>query len=233
MRANGMGTATVTIQFDSARREMVARQIRDRGIESPRVLDAMLAVPRHEFVPPSCLAEAYDDKPLQIGEAQTISQPYMVAAVADALALDPNDRVLEIGCGSGYQAAVLSRLAREVVAIEFRTHLAASARERLARLGFKNVSVVSGDGSLGWPMASPYQAILVSAAAPAVPSALVEQLDEGGRLVIPVGDADQQDLMLIVKKENRVTQQTLFPCRFVPLLGLHGWRLRPDGALEK
>jgi protein-L-isoaspartate(D-aspartate) O-methyltransferase len=233
MNANGMGTATATIQFDSARKEMVARQIRDRGIHSQSVLDAMLAVPRHEFVPASCLAEAYDDKPLQIGEAQTISQPYMVAAAAEALAIEPADRVLEIGCGSGYQAAVLSHLAREVFAIEFRTHLAASARERLSRLGYKNVSVVSGDGSLGWPLASPYQAILVSAAAPAVPSALVDQLAEGGRLVIPVGHADQQDLMLLVKKENRVTQQTLFPCRFVPLLGLHGWRVRPDGALEK
>jgi protein-L-isoaspartate(D-aspartate) O-methyltransferase len=233
MNANGAGTATATLHFESARREMVARQIRDRGIESPRVLDAMLAVPRHEFVPPSCVSEAYDDKPLQIGEAQTISQPYMVAAVADALAIDPNDRVLEIGCGSGYQAAVLSHLAREIFAVEFRSQLAATARERLARLGYKNVAVVSGDGSLGWPLASPYNAILVSAAAPAVPATLVDQLDEGGRLVIPVGNAEQQDLMLLVKKENRVTQQTLFPCRFVPLLGLHGWRLRPDGALEK
>jgi protein-L-isoaspartate(D-aspartate) O-methyltransferase len=233
MSTNGAGTAKATLQFESLRREMVARQIRERGIQSEAVLEAMLAVPRHEFVPASCANEAYEDKPLAIGEAQTISQPYMVAAVAEALGLHPSDRVLEIGCGSGYQAAVLSRLAREVFAIEFRTHLAASARERLARLGFKNISVVSGDGSLGWPMASPYQAILVSAAAPAVPSALVDQLDEGGRLVIPVGDADQQDLMLLVKKENRVTQQTLFPCRFVPLLGLHGWRLRPDGALEK
>ncbi len=233
MSTNGAGTATATQQFESLRREMVARQIRERGIHSEAVLEAMLAVPRHEFVPASCVGEAYEDKPLAIGEAQTISQPYMVAAVAEALAIEPNDRVLEIGCGSGYQAAVLSRLAREVFAIEFRTHLAASARERLTRLGFKNISVVSGDGSLGWPMASPYQAILVSAAAPAVPSALVDQLDEGGRLVIPVGDTEQQDLMLLVKKENRVTQQTLFPCRFVPLLGLHGWRLRADGALEK
>jgi protein-L-isoaspartate(D-aspartate) O-methyltransferase len=233
MNANGMGTATATIQFDSARREMVARQIRERGIHSEPVLAAMLAVPRHEFVPESLITEAYDDKPLQIGEAQTISQPYMVAAVAEALALQPTDRVLEIGSGSGYQAAVLSHLSREVFGIEFRTHLAASARERLSRLRYKNISIVSGDGSLGWPLASPYNAILVSAAAPAIPAALIEQLAEGGRLVIPVGDADQQDLMLLVKKENRVTQQTLFPCRFVPLLGRHGWRVRPDGALEK
>jgi protein-L-isoaspartate(D-aspartate) O-methyltransferase len=233
MNTNGAGTAMATLHFESARKEMVARQIRDRGIASQRVLDAMLAVPRHEFVPPSCIGEAYDDKPLQIGEAQTISQPYMVAAAAEALAIDPNDRVLEIGCGSGYQAAVLSLLAKEVFAVEFRTQLVAAARERLTRLGYKNVNVFAGDGSLGWPMASPYNAILVSAAAPAVPANLVDQLGEGGRLVIPVGNAEQQDLMLLVKKENRVTQQTLFPCRFVPLLGLHGWRLRPDGALEK
>jgi protein-L-isoaspartate(D-aspartate) O-methyltransferase len=233
MNANGMGTATATQQYDSARQEMVARQIRDRGIHTQAVLDAMAAVPRHEFVPSGLVDEAYDDKPLQIGESQTISQPYMVAAATEAMAMEPSDRVLEVGCGSGYQSAVLSRIAREVTAVEFRPSLAAAARERLTRLGFKNVHVVSGDGSLGWPMASPYNAILVSAAAPAVPQALVDQLAEGGRLVIPVGDTDQQDLMLLTKKEGRVTQQTLFPCRFVPLLGLHGWRLRADGALEK
>jgi len=226
--------ATVSArQFDSARAEMVARQIRDRGVRSPAVLDAMLAVPRHEFVSPSHWAEAYDDKPIQIGNAQTISQPYIVAAMAEALALKPVDRVLEIGCGSGYQAAVLSHLAREVIAIEFIPTLAESARARLARLGFRNITVALADGSVGWPSAAPYDAIIVSAAAPAVPAPLVEQLAEGGRLVLPVGNAGEQDLVLFVKREGRATQQTLFPCRFVPLLGQNGWRVLPNGSLER
>ncbi len=212
---------------------MVARQIRDRGVRSPAVLEAMLAVPRHEFVSPSHWSEAYDDKPVQIGNAQTISQPYIVAAMAEALALKPTDRVLEIGCGSGYQAAVLSHLAREVVAVEFISSLADSARSRLARLGYRNITVAMADGSVGWPSSAPYDAIIVSAAAPAVPAPLIEQLAESGRLVLPVGDAGEQDLVLFVKKDGRATQQILFPCRFVPLVGQNGWRVSPTGALER
>ncbi|MGH9715021.1 MAG: protein-L-isoaspartate(D-aspartate) O-methyltransferase [Candidatus Acidiferrales bacterium] len=210
--------------FESARRVMVARQIRDRGIRSPRVLQAMQSVERHLYVPAEYASEAYADKPLPIGEGQTISQPYMVAAMADALSLEGQERVLEIGAGSGFHAAVISLLAREVIAVEAQPQLAASARERLVRLGYRNVRIQDGDGSLGWPADAPYNAILVTAAAPAVPPPLVQQLADGGRLVIPVGSADQQELLRIVKRGGTTSQQSLFACRFVPLLGRHGWR---------
>jgi protein-L-isoaspartate(D-aspartate) O-methyltransferase len=212
------------VDFESARQEMVARQIRDRSIRSPRVLQAMQSVERHLFVPPKDASEAYADKPLPIGEGQTISQPYMVAAMAEALSLQGHERVLEIGAGSGYHAAVISLLARAVIAVEAQPSLARSARERLARLGYRNVRVEEGDGSLGRPSDAPYDAILVTAAAPAVPPPLVQQLAEGGRLVIPVGSADQQELLCIVKRGGTISQQSLFACRFVPLLGRYGWR---------
>ena len=148
---------------------MVARQIAARGIRSQRVLEAMSAVPRHLFVPPEHVSKAYADEPLPIGEGQTISQPYIVAAMTDALSLNGNERVLEIGAGSGYQAAVVSLLAREVVGVETQPALAAAASDRLRRLGYKNVRIEVGDGSLGWPSQAPYDAILVTAAAPAIP----------------------------------------------------------------
>lgn len=213
-----------TADFESARREMVTRQIRDRGIRSQRVLEAMAAVPRHLFVPAEHVAAAYSDEPLPIGEGQTISQPFMVAAMAEALSLDGHERVLEVGAGSGYQAAVLSLLAREVIALELNPTLAALARERLARLGYTNVRIVEGDGSLGWPSEMKFDAILVTAGAPAVPPPLVEQLAEGGRLVIPVGAPEQQELLRMEKRDGRTTKQTLYACRFVPLLGRYGWR---------
>ena len=172
---NGDRSATTSPDFEAQRHEMVARQIRHRGIRSPRVIEAMEAVPRHLFVPPEHAAEAYADSPLPIGEGQTISQPYMVAAMAEALLLEGHERVLEVGAGSGYQAAVLSRLAREVIAVETQPALAAAARERLTRLGFANIRVEQGDGSLGWPAGAPYQAILVAAGAPGVPQPLVDQ----------------------------------------------------------
>jgi len=203
---------------------MVARQIRDRGIHSARVLEAMQAVPRHLFVPEEWLRAAYADEPLPIGEGQTISQPFMVAAMAEALSLEGEERVLEVGCGSGYQAAVLSRLAREVIAVEMQAALAASARERLARLGYANVTVEDGDGSAGWPALAPYDAILVTAAAPEVPKPLIDQLAEAGRLVIPVGGSKHQELLRIVKREGRTIERSLYSCRFVPLLGRYGWR---------
>lgn len=203
---------------------MVARQIRDRGVRSQRVLDAMETVPRHLFVPAEFIRGAYADEPLPIGEGQTISQPFMVAAMADALSLDGHERVLEVGCGSGYQAAVLSRLAREVIAVETQPVLAASARERLARMGYANVIVEEGDGSAGSAASAPYEAILVTAAAPEVPQPLIDQLAEGGRLVIPVGGSQHQELLRIVKREGRTTEQSLYSCRFVPLLGRYGWR---------
>jgi protein-L-isoaspartate(D-aspartate) O-methyltransferase len=211
------------LDFEGARLEMVARQIRDRGVHSQRVLQAMQSVERHLFVPPEYASEAYADKPLPIGEGQTISQPYMVAAMADALSLESHERVLEIGAGSGYHAAVVSLLAREVIAVEAHPSLARSARERLARLGYRNVRVEDGDGSLGWLSGAPYDAILVTAAAPAVPPPLLQQLADGGRLVIPVGGSDQQELFRIVKRGETSSQQSLFACRFVPLLGRFGW----------
>jgi len=203
---------------------MVARQLRERGIRSERVLGAMETVPRHLFVPSERVPEAYSDEALPVGEGQTISQPYVVAASAEALALEGRERVLEVGAGTGYQAAVLSLLAREVIAVETIPSLAESARERLTRLGYSNVRVEQGDGSEGLAGEAPFDAILVSAAAPAVPQPLIDQLAEGGRLVIPVGLTDRQQLLRIVKEGNRTTEQKLFPCRFVPLVGRFGWR---------
>ena len=216
-------TLSEIIRFESQRREMVALQIRDRGVRSEHVLAAMSAVPRHEFVPANQTAAAYSDHALPIGEGQTISQPYVVAAMTQALSLTGSERVLEIGGGSGYQAAVLSLLASEVIAIEFVPQLADAARDRLARLGYSNVQVEQGDGSMGWPAGAPYDAILVAAAAPDIPAPLVEQLTEGGRLVIPVGSVEEQNLLRVVKRRNQIFSETLFPCRFVPLRGHHGW----------
>lgn len=210
--------------FENARREMVARQIRDRGIRSERILAAMESVPRHFFVPREHIFAAYSDEPLPIGEGQTISQPFMVAAMADALSLQGLERVLEIGAGSGYQAAVLSQLATEVIAVEAQPLLTDRARERLQKLGYRNVRIELGDGSLGWPGDAPYDAIVVTAAAPAVPPPLIEQLAESGRLVIPVGGSEHQDLVRIVKHEGRTSRESLYPCRFVPLIGRFGWR---------
>jgi protein-L-isoaspartate(D-aspartate) O-methyltransferase len=215
--------------FAAARNEMVARQIRSRGIIAARVLDAMAAVPRHEFVPLAAQSSAYSDEALPIGGGQTISQPFIVAAAANALQLCGGERVLEIGGGCGYQAAVLSLLAQNVVVVELRPSLAGASRERLARLGYGNVRVEEGDGSLGWPAGAPYDAILVSAAAPAIPPPLVEQLAEGGRLVIPVGDSERQSMLRIVKRAGGLEQESLLTCRFVPLLGRHGW---PDSVLN-
>jgi protein-L-isoaspartate(D-aspartate) O-methyltransferase len=207
---------------------MVETQIRDRGIRSARVLEAMAAVPRHLFVPPELAMEAYGDTPLPIGEGQTISQPFMVAAMADALFLEGRESVLEVGVGSGYQAAVLSLLAREITGVEAQPALLAPTRERMARLGYANVRIEEGDGSLGWPPGEPrdtkYDAILVSAAAPLVPPPLLEQLAEGGRLVMPIGTPEQQDLVRVVKRNGQTTQESLFACRFVPLTGRYGWQ---------
>lgn len=224
MNGNGDRPAIAGQDFEAERRDMVARQIRDRGIRSERVLEAMAGVPRHLFVADELVSRAYADEPLPIGEGQTISQPFMVAAMAEALRLDGNERVLEVGCGSGYQAAVLSRLAGQVIAIETRATLAASARKRLANLGCANVTVVEGDGSAGWPAGAPYDAILVTAAAPEVPRPLIDQLAEGGRLVIPVGGSKHQELLRIVKRDGKIAEQSLYSCRFVPLLGRFGWQ---------
>lgn len=232
MNHNASSIPSEPSHFEAQRREMVALQIRDRGIRTERVLAAMASVPRHEFVPASQMSAAYSDNALLIGEGQTISQPYVVAAMTDALSLTGSERVLEIGGGSGYQAAVLSLLTREVIAMEFVPQLADAARSRLGRLGFSNVRIEQADGSLGWPLGAPYDAILVAAAAPEIPPPLIDQLAEGGRLVIPVGSPEEQNLLLLVKRNGSVTQQVMFVCRFVPLRGRHGWQTEPQGTSQ-
>lgn len=203
--------------FRAARKAMVENQIRARGIRDPRVLNALLKTPRHLFVPPGQEAQAYGDTPLPIGEDQTISQPYIVAFMTEALHLAPGDKVLEIGTGSGYQAAVLSELAGDVYTIERIETLAADAAERLRRLGYANVHTRWGDGYAGWPEAAPFDVIMVTAAAPEVPAALKEQLAEGGRLIVPVGEGSQA-LKLISKKQGKFEEQTILDVRFVPML---------------
>jgi protein-L-isoaspartate(D-aspartate) O-methyltransferase len=202
---------------------MVEGQLRRRGIRSERLLEAMRTVPRHEFVPGDLQSEAYSDKPVPIGAGQTISQPFMVAAMTEALGLTGTERVLEIGTGSGYQAAVISLLAREVFSIESHTPLALAALQRLARLGYSNVYVHNGDGSLGFADAAPYDAILVTAAAPMIPPLLADQLREGGCLAVPVGPRETQELLKAQKQGGKLSSRVLFDCRFVPLLGRHGW----------
>jgi protein-L-isoaspartate(D-aspartate) O-methyltransferase len=217
------GEMTEPIPFALERRLMVETQLRNRGIRDPRVLDAMLRVPRHEFVPASLIKAAYDDRPLPLGDAETISQPYMVAAMTEAARVQPGDKVLEVGTGSGYQAAILAYLGGRVYSVDRNPVLAETAHERLARLGFDGVEVIVGDGSEGYPPAAPYAVIMVTAAAPSVPPALLEQLAEEGRLLIPVGDLHRQDLLLSVKQEGEVRTRKLDPCQFVPLVGRAGW----------
>src|SRR6266404_3373107 len=214
--------------YGQARREMVETQIRKRHVTDGRVLECLERVPRHEFLPAEFRERAYEDGPVPIGEGQTISQPYIVAAMTAALRLQGNERVLEIGTGFGYQAAVLACLAREVFTVEFRAELATEAAERLARLDFKNVHVHCGDGTLGLPEFAPYDAILVAAAAPSVPAPLLAQLAEGGRMIVPVGDVENQDLRLIERSHDTFRIIMLEPCRFVPLLGAHGWKDSPQ-----
>ena len=209
--------------FAEARRAMVESQLRRRGIRDDRVLRAMGSVPRHEFVLPPHINKAYDDEPLPIGHGQTISQPYIVAAMLAAAALAGTERVLEIGAGCGYQAAVLSLLAREVYTVEFLPDLAQSAADRLERLGYTNVHVRCADGTLGWPEYAPYDAILIAAAAPRIPEPLLEQLAENGRLVAPVGDDFHQELQIVHKAQGKLHIEHSVPCRFVSLVGKYGW----------
>jgi protein-L-isoaspartate(D-aspartate) O-methyltransferase len=210
--------------YGQARREMVETQIRKRHVTDGRVLECLERIPRHEFIPAELRDRAYEDAPLPIGEGQTISQPYIVAAMTAALRLEGNERVLEIGAGFGYQAAVLACLAREVFTMEFRAELATEAAERLARLGYTNVHVHCGDGTLGLPEFAPYDAILVAAAAPAVPTPLLGQLAEGGRIIVPVGGVENQELRLIDRNHDTFRTTMLEPCRFVPLVGAYGWK---------
>ena len=214
-------------EFALHRSEMIEKQLRQRGIVDFAVLGAMGAVPRHEFVPCELRSRAYGDLPLPIGAGQTISQPYIVAAMTSSLRLDPDDRVLEIGTGCGYQAAVLSLLSKEVFTVECRTELAAAAASRLAALGYSNVHVHCGDGTLGLPEFAPFDAILIAAAAPAAPKPLLAQLADGGRMILPVGNADQQELRLIEKDGTEIRTNILEGCRFVPLVGHYGWKEPP------
>jgi protein-L-isoaspartate(D-aspartate) O-methyltransferase len=203
---------------------MVESQLRARGIGDERVLAAFRAVPREAFVPQALEEFAYEDNPLPIGEEQTISQPYVVAVTAEALGLGAGQRVLEVGTGSGYAAAILSRLGARVVTVERLPRLAEGARERLARLGYDNVQVFTGDGTLGWPDQAPYDAIAVAASGPEVPRALLEQLAVHGRLVIPVGATEDQELVRVTRTgEHTFTREVLSGVRFVPLIGAQGW----------
>lgn len=211
--------------FDAAaaRARMVERQLRRRGIPDERVLAAMARVPREQFVPESVRPYAYADDALPIGQGQTISQPFVVATICSLLALDGSERALDVGTGSGYQAAVLAELAAEVVTIERIPELADTARAALAAAGYENVEVHVGDGSLGVPERAPFDAIAVAAATPTVPQALYEQLAEGGRIVVPRGTRDGQELVLVVRTADGRVERAVLPVRFVPLLGDEGF----------
>jgi protein-L-isoaspartate(D-aspartate) O-methyltransferase len=213
-----------TQPFAAERFSMVESQLRQRGIHDERLLAAMSTVPRHEFVSQQNWNEAYADHPVPIAEKQTTSQPYMIAAMVQAAEIKPEDRVLEIGAGSGYQTALLAELASQVFAVERYASLAETAQKTLERLGYCNAKIVTGDGSLGFPEAAPYDAIIVSAAAPRIPQALMDQLAVGGRLLIPIGDSEQQILQLIQRHADGTTSVcTLEGCRFVPLIGEQGF----------
>jgi len=212
-------TVVMADRYSIEREAMVLKQIEGRGVSDPRVVKAMREVPRHLFVPKEMRRSAYQDYPLPIGHNQTISQPYIVALMTEVLKLEGNEKVLEIGTGSGYQAAVLSKLCKQAFTIEILKPLADQAREILNRLGYENVTVRHGDGYKGWPEEAPFDAIIVTAAPPEVPPKLVEQLKTGGRMVIPVGTLIQE-LMLIEKKKDGVVEKRLLPVRFVPMV--HG-----------
>jgi protein-L-isoaspartate(D-aspartate) O-methyltransferase len=205
--------------FGAARRRMVEEQLAGRGIKSHAVLEAMAAVPRHEFVPENVRKFSYADEPLEIGYGQTISQPYIVAFMTEQLDPQPADRVLEIGTGSGYQAAILSRLVSEVYTIEIVEPLAKRAASDLKRLGYENVKVLAGDGYKGWPEHAPFDEIIVTCAPDHVPKPLVDQLRDGGRMIVPVGPPGMQELFLLRKRGTKVEQTAVLPVRFVPMTG--------------
>ncbi len=215
---------TETDPYSHEREKMVEFQVRARGVRDERVLAAMRKIPRHLFVPKNWERASYEDRPLPIGEGQTISQPYIVAVMTEQLELTPDDRVLEVGTGSGYQAALLAELAGTVISIERLPELADRARQNLARAGVTGVRVVVGDGTQGYPPEAPYDAIIVTAASPSVPKPLVDQLAEGGRLIAPIGPRECQDLVKLVKRKGVVENIPLGGVCFVPLIGQFGWR---------
>ncbi|HJX97691.1 MAG TPA: protein-L-isoaspartate(D-aspartate) O-methyltransferase [Chthoniobacterales bacterium] len=208
-----------TSEFASERQKMVDEQLRPRGVRDERVLTAMKKVPREEFVPENLRAQAYADSALPIGHDQTISQPFIVAFMTEQLRLQPSDRVLEIGTGSGYQVAVLSELVKDVYTIEIIEPLAKEASARLARLDYNNAHVKVGDGFQGWPEVAPFDAIIVTCAPDKVPPPLTQQLKDGGRMIIPVGAGIDQQLYLLEKKNGELAQTAILPVRFVPMMG--------------
>lgn len=211
-------------RYSTARERMVQEQILARGVTDPRTLAALLEVPRHLFVDDAMRARAYGDYPLPIASGQTISQPYIVALMTEALQLQGHERVLEIGTGSGYQAAVLSRLCRQVYTVERINTLLAAARKAFDSLRYFNIVAKLDDGTLGWPEYAPYDAIMVTAGGPEIPAPLIQQLADPGRLIIPVGDQEVQVLQLLEKQDGEVHIENLSSVRFVDLIGEHGWR---------
>jgi protein-L-isoaspartate(D-aspartate) O-methyltransferase len=210
--------------YENDRMAMVEDQLRRRGISDPRVLEAMAKIPRHLFIAPEFRSSAYEDRPLPIGEGQTISQPYMVAVMTQSLGLAGSERVLEIGTGSGYQAAVLGELAGAVYTMERLPHLMEHARNVLHSLGYPNIYSRTGDGSKGWPEEAPFDGIIVTAGAPEAPPVLKEQLADGGRLVIPIGPRHAQNLYRISRNGDQFTEEDVTGCVFVPLVGDYGWK---------
>ncbi|HVR87590.1 MAG TPA: protein-L-isoaspartate(D-aspartate) O-methyltransferase [Planctomycetota bacterium] len=218
-----MAATTRDDGFDLLRRRMVDLQLVAQGIRDPRVLEAIRAVPRHLFVPESGLPQAYEDHPVAIGQGQTISQPYMVARMSELLKLSGGERVLEIGSGSGYQTAVLRALGADVFTVERLPDLSRLAQENVERAGYSGVHYCVGDGSRGWPEEAPFDRVIVTAGAPTMPVSLVEQLREGGSMVIPVGGEQEQELLLVRRGQGRVTRERICACVFVKLWGDEGW----------
>lgn len=213
-------------RFEALRRKMVAEQMAGQGIRDERVLAVFRRIPRHEFVPPSATEQAYENHPIAIGQGQTISQPYMVACMTQALDLHGGEKVLEVGSGSGYQTAVLKALNADVYTIERVPELSERARENVERTGFSGVHYRVGDGSLGWPEEAPFDRVIVTAGAPTMPVSLVEQLREGGLMVIPVGGEEEQELLLVRRGQGRVTRERICSCIFVKLWGEEGWTVQ-------
>jgi protein-L-isoaspartate(D-aspartate) O-methyltransferase len=211
------------IDFPKARLKMVEEQIVSRGIKDPKLIAAMKKIPRHLFLEEALQNQAYSDHPLPIGEKQTISQPYMVALMTEALLLTGKEKVLEIGSGSGYQTAILAELSEKVFSIERIRSLAIRARKLVYELGYFNVEIKIFDGTFGWMEESPFDAIMVTAGSPNIPQSMIDQLAMGGRLVIPVGDAYAQDLLRVTKIEGGIKKEDLGGCRFVKLIGKYGW----------
>lgn len=212
------------MDYEVLKSRMITEQLIPRGISDPRVLNAFKKVDRHRFVQSRFQDAAYADHPLPVGEGQTISQPYMVALMTELLSLKGHEKVLEIGTGSGYQAAILAELAKEVYSIERFKPLADKAEETLETLGYKNIRIKTGDGTLGWEEYSPFDRIIVTAGAPHIPTSLISQLNEDGKMVLPVGGSFSQVLTLVEKKSGEITTQEICGCVFVPLVGKEGWR---------